>query len=134
MAIKSRFKNNVEFNMSTQADLVFLLLIFFMITSTLVSPNAIKLLLPNSSSKTASKQSFEVYISENLEYSISQGKSLIAVEESNLNLAMEERLLLESEDAAVVIRADKSVPVQNLVYVIDAVNIINETKNKEIKK
>ena len=125
MAIKSRFKNNVEFNMSTQADLVFLLLIFFMITSTLVSPNAIKLLLPNSSSKTASKQSFEVYISENLEYSISQGKSLIAVEESNLNLAMEERLLLESEDAAVVIRADKSVPVQNLVYVIDAVNIIN---------
>ena len=70
MAIKSRFKNNVEFNMSTQADLVFLLLIFFMITSTLVSPNAIKLLLPNSSSKTASKQSFEVYISENLEYSI----------------------------------------------------------------
>ncbi len=133
MAIKSRFKNNVEFNMSTQADLVFLLLIFFMITSTLVSPNAIKLLLPNSSSKTASKQSFEVYISENLEYSISQGKSLIAVEESNLNLAMEERLLLESEDAAVVIRADKSVPVQNLVYVIDAVNIINETKNTRHK-
>lgn len=119
--------------MSTQADLVFLLLIFFMITSTLVSPNAIKLLLPNSSSKTASKQSFEVYISENLEYSISQGKSLIAVEESNLNLAMEERLLLESEDAAVVIRADKSVPVQNLVYVIDAVNIINETKNTRHK-
>lgn len=133
MAIKSRFKNNVEFNMSTQADLVFLLLIFFMITSTLVSPNAIKLLLPNSSSKTASKQSFEVYISENLEYSISQGKNLIAVEESNLNLAMEERLSLESEDAAVVIRADKSVPVQNLVYVIDAVNIINETKNTRHK-
>lgn len=133
MAIKSRFKNNVEFNMSTQADLVFLLLIFFMITSTLVSPNAIKLLLPNSSSKTASKQSFEVYISENLEYSISQGKNLIAVEESNLNFAMEERLALESDDAAVVIRADKSVPVQNLVYVIDAVNIINETKNTRHK-
>ncbi len=133
MAIKSRFKSGVEFNMSTQADLVFLLLIFFMITSTLVSPNAIKLLLPNSSSKTASKQSFEVYISENLEYTISQGKTLIPVSEEELANAMDERLQAETDDASVVIRADKSVPVQNLVYVIDAVNTVNETQNKQHK-
>jgi len=119
--------------MSTQADLVFLLLIFFMITSTLVSPNAIKLLLPNSSSKTASKQSFEVYINENLEYTISQGKTIIPVTEEELANAMDERLQAESDDASVVIRADKSVPVQNLVYVIDAVNSVNETQNKQHK-
>ena len=81
--IKSNFKNGVEFNLSTQADLVFLLLIFFMITSTLVSPNAIKLLLPNSSSKAATGRSFEVYIDENLDYAILQGKDLMAVEELN---------------------------------------------------
>ena len=52
--IKVRPKTKVEMNLSTQADLVFLLLIFFMITSTFVSPNAIKLLLPQSSSKTRS--------------------------------------------------------------------------------
>ena len=131
--IKSNFKNGVEFNLSTQADLVFLLLIFFMITSTLVSPNAIKLLLPNSSSKAATGRSFEVYIDENLDYAILQGKDLMAVEDENLNEEIESRLALENDDAAVVIRADKTVPVQNLVYVIDAVNNINELQGKQHK-
>ncbi len=133
MAIQSRFKNNVEFNTTTQADLVFLLLIFFMITSTMVSPNAIKLLLPNSSSKTATKRNFEVYIDENLDYSILQGKDLMAIEENNLGNAIAERLSQDAIDAAVVVRADKSVPIQNVVYVIDAVNEINEVQNRQHK-
>ena len=119
--------------MATQADLVFLLLIFFMITSTLVSPNAIKLLLPNSASKTATKRNFEVYIDERLDYSILQGKDLMAVEGNLLNEAIAERLLSENADAAVIVRADKSVPIQNVVYVIDAVNMVNETQNKQHK-
>ena len=80
MPIRVQNKRNIEFNLSTQADLVFLLLIFFMITSTFVSPNAIKLLLPESTSKTMAKQNFEVYIDENLEYAIKEGKDLMAVE------------------------------------------------------
>ena len=79
MPIRVQNKRNIEFNLSTQADLVFLLLIFFMITSTFVSPNAIKLLLPESTSKTMAKQNFEVYIDENLEYAIKEGKDLMAV-------------------------------------------------------
>jgi biopolymer transport protein ExbD len=133
MPIKTSHKNKVEFNAVSQADLVFLLLIFFMITSTLVSPNAIKLLLPNSSSKTPSKRNFEVYIDENKEYSILQGKDLMAISEESLGEAISERLTVESTDAAVVVRADKSVPIQNVVYVIDAVNLINETQNKQHK-
>jgi biopolymer transport protein ExbD len=119
--------------MSTQADLVFLLLIFFMITSTLVSPNAIKLLLPNSVSKTATKRNFEVYIDENLEYSILQGKDLMAINEDALNDVIAERLAKEDSTAAVVVRADKSVPIQNVVYVIDAVNLINQAYNQQHK-
>lgn len=126
-------KNKIEFSMSTQADLVFLLLIFFMITSTLVSPNAIKLLLPNSTSKTPTKRNFEVYIDTNLEYSILQGKDLMAVSEELLDEAIAERLMQADSTAAVVVRADKSVPVQNVVNVIDAVNLINETQNKQHK-
>ena len=133
MAIKSRFKSNVEFNTVSQADLVFLLLIFFMITSTMVSPNAIKLLLPNSTSKTATKRNFEVYIDENLDYSILQGKDLMAVEEGNLENAISERLINDVPDASVVVRADKTVPIQNVVYVIDAVNHINEIGNRQHK-
>ena len=133
MKIKPRNKNSVEFNLSTQADLVFLLLIFFMITSTMVSPNAIKLLLPNSSSKTATKRNFEVYIDENKEYSILQGKDHMAVDSAELSQAIGERLMLEENDAAVVLRADKSVPIQNVVYVIDAVNEVNESQNTQHK-
>ena len=48
MAIKSRNKVEPAFNSSSMSDLVFLLLIFFMLTSTLVAPNAIKLMLPSS--------------------------------------------------------------------------------------
>jgi biopolymer transport protein ExbD len=126
-------KNKMEFSMSTQADLVFLLLIFFMITSTLVSPNAIKLLLPNSNSKTATKRNFEVYIDEHLEYSILQGKDLMAIDEESLQETIAERLIREDTNAAIVVRADKSVPIQNVVYVIDAVNLINETQHKQHK-
>ena len=48
MAIQMQNKINTEFSMSSMADMVFLLLIFFMLTSTLVNPNAIKLMLPES--------------------------------------------------------------------------------------
>ncbi|MBO7624305.1 MAG: biopolymer transporter ExbD [Bacteroidales bacterium] len=131
--IKVRPKTKVEMNLSTQADLVFLLLIFFMITSTFVSPNAIKLLLPQSSSKTMAKQNFEVYIDENKEYAIKQGKDLMSVEESLLESAVVENLSLLDDDATVVIRADQSVPVQNIVYVIDAVNKANDLYGKKCK-
>ncbi|MBO4281959.1 MAG: biopolymer transporter ExbD [Bacteroidales bacterium] len=131
--IKARPKTKVDINLSTQADLVFLLLIFFMITSTFVSPNAIKLLLPQSSSKTMAKQNFEVYIDENLEYAIKESKDLMAVEESLLESAIVEHLAQLDEDATVVIRADKSVPVQNIVYVIDAVNKANDLYGKKCK-
>ena len=74
MAIKTQNKRTTEFNISTQADMVFLLLIFFMITSTMVSPNAIKLILPQSTSKVMAKQTFEVYIDQDLEYAIKEVK------------------------------------------------------------
>ena len=131
--IKARPKSKVEINLSTQADLVFLLLIFFMITSTFVSPNAIKLLLPQSSSKTMAKQNFEVYIDENKEYAIKKDKDLMSVEESLLESAVVENLSLLDDDATVVIRADQSVPVQNIVYVIDAVNKANDLYGKKCK-
>ena len=55
MRLRGRNKINVNFNMSSMTDIVFLLLIFFMLTSTLVSPNALKLLLPSSKAKTLEK-------------------------------------------------------------------------------
>jgi len=51
MALKRRTKISASFSMSSMTDIVFLLLIFFMITSTMVHPNAIKLLIPKKSTK-----------------------------------------------------------------------------------
>lgn len=128
MAIKSRNKKGVEFNMASMSDLVFLLLIFFMITSTLISPNAIKLLLPSSSSKTMAKQNVTVYINDQFDYYLDKRR----VEKQNLKQALSTELGPYS-DGTVVLRSDKSVPVQYVVNVIDAVNGINKQSGQKHK-
>ncbi len=130
MSITTRNKRSVEFSMSSMSDLVFLLLIFFMITSTLVSPNAVKLLLPSSSSKTMAKQSVTVYINDQYQFFVEE----IPSSQEMLETSIEKRLTGQI-DASVVLRADKTVPVQYVVNVIDAINGINNknhTKHKVI--
>lgn len=110
------------------SDLVFLLLIFFMITSTLISPNAIPLLLPQSSSETRVKQDVTVYIDESLSYYI--GTTPVATADLEQGLA---EALAAGPDDAVVLRADKSVPVEHVVVLIDAVNKVNKATGAEHK-
>ena len=120
MAIQTRNKRNASFSMASMSDLVFLLLIFFMLTSTLVSPNAIKLLFPQSSSKTMAKQSVTVYINETYQFFVGESR----VTESELANRIGSNIQGNAE-ATIVLRADKTVPVQHIVTVIDAVNDIN---------
>ena len=129
--IRSQNKIKIESNSSSMSDLVFLLLIFFMITSTLISPNAVKLLLPESSSKTMAKQNVTVYIDES--YNFYVGETAVSVDQ--LQPAITAGIEAGVDDACVVLRADKTVPVQYVVNVIDAVNNINSstgTKHKVI--
>jgi len=130
MAIETRNKINTSFSMASMSDLVFLLLIFFMLTSTLVAPNAIKLLLPNSNSKTMAKQSLSVYINKSRNFFIEDKPVAPTQLEARLYSIIRPEAL-----ATIVLRADKSVPVQDIVTVIDAVNQINaehKTKHKII--
>ena len=131
MAIKSRNKVEPTFNSSSMSDLVFLLLIFFMLTSTLIAPNAVKLLLPSSNSKTMSTQNVQVYIDENFQYQVNETK---ASDETELRDLIKKEIGDNSE-ATVELRSDKTVQVQYIVNVIDAVNEINKdtgTKHKVI--
>ncbi|MBO7287446.1 MAG: biopolymer transporter ExbD [Bacteroidales bacterium] len=126
MAIKSRNKRKIDFNSSSMSDLVFLLLIFFMLTSTLVAPNAIKLMLPSSNSKTMSKQTITVYVDEKNQYYVGEKR----VRETDLQAEIFKGLANQIE-GTVVVRSDKTVAVQHIVNIIDAVNEINkETNNK----
>ena len=128
MALKTRNKIGVSFNSSSMSDLVFLLLIFFMLTSTLVAPNAIKLLLPSSSSKTMAKQTVTVYINDLFQYYVDE----TPVTDEDLASSISARIAGET-DATVVLRSDKSVPVQYVVNVIDAVNEINNATQQNHK-
>ena len=117
MKIRGRNKVTPEFNMSSMTDIVFLLLIFFMIASTLVTTNAIDIILPKASGKTENKKSIAVSIQKDLTYYIDQKRVGESVLESEL-LA-----LLSSEDQpTIVLRAEKSVPVENVVKVMDIAN------------
>lgn len=102
------------------SDLVFFLMIFFMITTTLVAPNAIKLLLPETSSKTLTKPTITVYINEKFDFFVEE----LQVNTETLESRIAEKLDSQTE-GTVILKADKSVPVQHIVTVIDAVNRIN---------
>ncbi len=126
--IETRNRISIENNNSTMSDLVFLLLVFFMMTSTLISPNAVKLLLPESGSKTMAKQTVTVYIDENYNFQVGDNPTDI----EGLQPLIAAGIGSEAE-ASVVLRADKTVPVQYVVNVIDAVNAINDQTGSKHK-
>ena len=127
--IKRQNQIRVETSSSSMSDLVFLLLIFFMITSTLISPNAVKLLLPESNSKTMAKQNVTVYIDENRNFYVGESSVGIAELTSAIAAGIEPGI----NNACVVLRADKTVEVQYVVNVIDAVNEINASTGSQHK-
>ena len=127
--IETRNKLSIETNNSTMSDLVFLLLVFFMMTSTLISPNAVKLLLPESGSKTMAKQNVKVYIDENNNFQVGDTPTDVEGLQSLIASGIEPGI----SDACVVLRSDKTVAVQYVVNVIDAVNAINEQTGSKHK-
>lgn len=114
MALKSRNKVSPNFNMSSMTDIVFLLLIFFMLTSTLVSPNALKLLLPNSKAKTLEKQTISISINKELDFYINENQVI----ESNLENELK-AILSAQEEPAIILHADKTVDIEHVVKVMD---------------
>jgi len=114
MGLRSRNKVSADFNMSSMTDIVFLLLIFFMLTSTLVSPNALKLLLPSSKARTLEKQTVSVSITKDIDFFINKNK----VQE--VNIERELRLKLDNTtEAAIILHADKTVDIEHVVKVMD---------------
>ena len=114
MSLRSRNKVSANFNMSSMTDIVFLLLIFFMLTSTLVSPNALKLLLPNSKARTLEKQTVSVSITPEIDYYI--GEKEIPFEQLEDELKLE---LAGQVEPAIVLHADKTVDIEYAVKVMD---------------
>ncbi|MBF04618.1 MAG: biopolymer transporter ExbD [Flavobacterium sp.] len=111
---KNKNKVSTEFNMSSMTDIVFLLLIFFMLTSTMVTTNALDLVLPKGKGKTDSNKNISVSIDKDLTFFIDKDK----VEETQLENQLL-AILENNENKAIVLRAEKSVPHEKVVYVMD---------------
>ncbi|MCD6564562.1 MAG: biopolymer transporter ExbD [Bacteroidales bacterium] len=122
MALRSRNKVSAAFSMSGMTDIVFLLLIFFMITSTLIHPTALKLLLPKSSHQTSAKPLTTVSITRDLQYFVEDQP----VDFNNLERVLQERIGNNLE-VYVSIHADKSVDIEYIV------KILNIAKNNNYK-
>jgi biopolymer transport protein ExbD len=128
MPLKRRNRISAEFSMSSMTDIVFLLLIFFMVTSTLIAPNALKLLLPQGNNQTQAKPLTTISITQDLRYYINDNGKVVQV-----HFAEIEPLLQQSiggnEDVYISLHADKSVPIEEVVKVM---NIARNNKYKMI--
>ena len=124
MNLRGRNKVDPSFNMSSMTDIVFLLLIFFMLTSTLVTVSAIDVLLPKAGGKTENNKSVAVTITS---------KSLFYIDKTKVSASRLESEILKSVGAdkkkTIVIRGDQNVPYKNVMKVID---IANKNKLKMI--
>ena len=124
MNLRGRNKVDPNFNMSSMTDIVFLLLIFFMLTSTLVTVSAIDVLLPKAGGKTENSKSVAVTITDKSSFFINKTK----VSASNLEREILTKVGVD-KNKTVIIRGDQNVPYKNVMKVID---IANKNKLKMI--
>ena len=111
MALQSKHKVNAAFSMSSMTDIIFLLLIFFMLTSTFITPSGLPVNLPSSKSSNIVMQRVSVTITPDLRYYINDQRVTRDMIEFELEKA------LQGKEGVVVLHVDKSVPIEHLVNV-----------------
>lgn len=122
MALKRRARILPNFSMASMTDVIFLLLIFFMITSTAVSPNSIKVMLPQGKQQSSVKPLVRVIIDKDLNYYAAYGKQKeqpVTLEELTPLL---KKYVGEVPEMYVVLYADGSVPYREIVKVLEIAN------------
>ncbi len=122
MKLKGRNKVSPDFSMSSMTDIVFLLLIFFMLTAN--SPNALDLLLPKAKGKSTNTQNVSVSIDKNLQYFVNDERINGEYIEIELRKALEGQ-----EKPTIILRAEESVAIKEAVNVM---NIANRNNYKVI--
>src|SRR5699024_9644432 len=113
MNLRGRNRVSAEFNMSSMTDIVFLLLVFFMISSPVVTLEALDLLLPKAKGKTTHHQNVAVSIDRNQNIYINDKKIDKSQLEQELN-----RQLADQEDPTIILRTERSVPIQEAVDIM----------------
>lgn len=111
MALGSKFKVDAGFSMSSMTDIIFLLLIFFMLTSSFITPSGMDVNLPSSKKSEIVMQKISVTITKDLEYLVNNQE----VNRDQLESVLERELKGGDTEGVVVLHVDKSVPTEHFV-------------------
>jgi len=111
MALETKYKVDSNFNMSSMTDIVFLLLIFFMLTSSFITPSGLPVSLPSAIKSKIVMQKITVTITKDLKYYINDRRV------SRSRMQQEMKRVLNGEEAMVTLHIDKEVPTEHLVEV-----------------
>lgn len=117
MNLRGRNKVSPEFSMSSMTDIVFLLLVFFLLTSPAITPEALDLILPKAKGKTTEMQSISVSINKKQQFFINSER----VNERSLERTINSQLKGE-ETPTILLRAEEGVPIEKAVKVMDIAN------------
>ena len=117
MNLRSRSKVSAEVNMSSMTDLVFLLLIFFILASTLVTSSALDIILPKSGAQTVKKKNITLTVNEDLEFDLNG--TIISYDQVESRLKAAALQLASDEEPVIVLRADLSIPTVETVRILD---------------
>ncbi len=123
MSLKRRNRVEATFSMSSMTDLIFLLLLFFVMASTMSSPNDIKINLPQARAKTNTKQvAAKVFIDNLGEYSVALGRQKpVSINPEDLELYLAS---VQEQDSTmyIALHADKDIAYKEVVHVLDIAN------------
>ncbi len=117
MNLRGRNKVSPEFSMSSMTDIVFLLLVFFLLTSPAITPEALDLVLPKAKGKSSNVQNISVSITNKLQYYIDEER----ISQSRLETTLVSRLEGQTEPT-IILRAEEGVPIEKAVSVMDIAN------------
>ena len=117
MNLRGRNKVSPEFSMSSMTDIVFLLLVFFLLTSPAITPEALDLVLPKAKGKTTEMQSISVSINKKQQFFINSER----VNERSLERTINSQLK-GGETPTILLRAEEGVPIEKAVKVMDIAN------------
>lgn len=121
MGIKRRVRVKPEFSLAAMIDIIFLLLMFFMLTSKFVTPNALNLQLPSSSSKTMASPDLAVSVNVKGDYFLDGTR--IRKESLEASIASKIRASGEAPNATTItVVAEKTVPLDYVVFILDIAN------------
>jgi len=117
MNLRGRNKVSAEFSMSSMTDSVFLLLVFFLLTSPAITPDALDLILPKAKGKSSNQQKASVSITKDGAYYVNKER----VSEYSIEKELQSVLAGQSEPT-IILRAEEGVPIEDAVFVMDIAN------------